>query len=306
MSPKANVVRAVRGADGEVRVTISWMASRNFNRWRGLLHDRKVEIRYWNQTSIIEVPYANFPLDFRVWKCWHNGSWFNISSASCNVPGWHAHPQFQPSYYCRTVPQGKRCSSFHSFRQQFMPEGGAKTMFSFCSALKKWKDISYLRLIRRSKSFWPNAGVPVGVGVADNGTPHSGSTFRPMLREAMVSLALVSSFRLAKGDMAPLVDERLSLLLFPVFSFLLLKNLPSEDLIPFFLCCSARWLCGCCCCWSWIDDADGDSAALGIPVGRWYRPTGANESWLDVIEGMLSPSELLMQIKNSKYISYVS
>lgn len=123
-----------------------------------------------------------------------------------------------------------------------MPEEKQEIVFNFCFWFeKKWEcNISYLRLIRRSKSFWPNAGVPVGVGVADNGTPHSGSTLRPMLREAIVSLALVSSFRLANGDIAPLVDERLSLLLLPVFSFLLLKNLPSEDLIPFFLCCSAR------------------------------------------------------------------
>lgn len=138
MSPKANVVRAVRGADGEVRVTISWMASRSFNRWRGLLHDRILEIRYWNQTTIINVvPNANFPLDFRVWKCRHNGSWFNIGSASCNVPGWHAHPQFQPSYNCRTVPQSKRCSSFHSFRQQFMPEWKREICLALARKLEK-------------------------------------------------------------------------------------------------------------------------------------------------------------------------
>ena len=41
---------------------------------------------------------------------------------------------------------------------------------------------TYFRLIRRSKSFCPRAGVPVGVGVADNGTaPQSGSTLRPIL-----------------------------------------------------------------------------------------------------------------------------
>ena len=37
MSPKASVVRAVRGADGDVSVTISWMASRSFSRCNGLL-----------------------------------------------------------------------------------------------------------------------------------------------------------------------------------------------------------------------------------------------------------------------------
>lgn len=95
--------------------------------------------------------------------------------------------------------------------------------------------------------------------------------------------------------MAP-VDDRLSLLLLPLlFSFLLLKNLPRDDLMPFFLCCSCvLWLCGCCCC-SWMEEADGDSAALGMPVGRWYSPAGANESWLDVIEGILSPNELLFR-----------
>ena len=77
----------------------------------------------------------------------------------------------------------------------------------------------YFRLIRRSKSFWPNAGVPVGVGVAESGTPHSGSTFKPMLSDGMTSLAFISSLRLAKGDMAPpkmqnrkpLVDYRTTL-----------------------------------------------------------------------------------------------
>ena len=51
---------------------------------------------------------------------------------------------------------------------------------------------TYFRLIRRSKSFCPRAGVPVGVGVADSGTaPQSGSTLRPMLIDEGVPEAIV-------------------------------------------------------------------------------------------------------------------
>ena len=46
MSPKASVVRAVRGADGDVSVTISWMASRSFSRCNGLLEKEPKSVKW--------------------------------------------------------------------------------------------------------------------------------------------------------------------------------------------------------------------------------------------------------------------
>jgi len=91
----------------------------------------------------------------------------------------------------------------------------------------------------------------------------------------MGSLLFTSSLRLASGDMAPPADSDSFVLV--TLSFLLPKNLPSDDLMPFFFCCSAD-----------LEEADDvdvfwcasiDSELFDVIDGREYSgPDGANES----------------------------
>lgn len=85
ISPKANVVREVLGAEGLVRETISWIANRNFNRCSGLLQPQTVHL-----TFILSL------------LIWHVYRWSSLTHGYTN-PGyqvtWPGCPKFVSPQY---------------------------------------------------------------------------------------------------------------------------------------------------------------------------------------------------------------
>lgn len=102
-----------------VHVTERQGGPRRFGRgWRGERHHL---LNGQSQLQTVQrVADSYLPLDLRVAQSTHYGTGFDVGSAGGNVPRGHAHPQFQPGHDRGTVPEGKRGTRFHGFREQLV------------------------------------------------------------------------------------------------------------------------------------------------------------------------------------------
>ena len=119
-------MREVGGAEGEVRETISWMASLSFSLCSGLL----IPISRWisvSERADMMAPDLTLALQAATYLNTIRfitllGQKYLLSS-----PGGHSDPELQPGYNGGTVPQSKRRPRLHRLLQELVAVGETET-----------------------------------------------------------------------------------------------------------------------------------------------------------------------------------